>query len=459
MVKAISNSLGVAVLLIVVDLGFGVSSSSNHHRSDLNRSQFPQDFLFGATSSSYQYEGGTWEDGRRPSIWDAYAHIYKERIMNGSNGDVATNSYHLYKDDISLAKQIGMNTYRFSVSWSRVLPNGTLSGGINKRGIQYYNKVINEILSQGLTPFMTLLHMDYPQALQDEYGGFLSRKIVNDFRNFADLCFGEFGDRVKYWVSINEPHTLSRGGFTVGDLAPGRCSNSDRNYTCDVGNSGTEPYIVSHNQLLAHATVVQLYKEKYQATQKGIIGMSMNVDWFIPYSSSEEDERAANRCLDFMFGWFIDPITRGDYPKSMRQYVGKRLPRFTKKESELLKGSFDFIGVNYYTARYVIDKPSVTDPNYPSYLTDPHAIVTHERNGELLGPQTAAPWINIYPEGLAKVLLHIKDNYQNPLVYITENGVPETGNYTHPPLKATPDDTMRVSFYRDHLSSVINAME
>ncbi|CAN1169547.1 Beta-glucosidase 24 [Linum perenne] len=401
----------VAILFIVIELGFGVTSLSNRGQSNvvrkestLKRSQFSPDFLFGATSSSYQYEGGTWKDGRRPSIWDAYSHSYSDRILDGSNGDVATDSYRLYKDDIALVKQMGMNTYRFSVSWSRVLPNGKLSGGINKRGIEYYNKVINEIISQDRV-LWTCANF---------------KLILNDFRNFADLCFKEFGDRVKYWVSINEPHTLSRGGFTVGDLAPGRCSNiesdSDRNYTCDAGNSSIEPYIVSHNQLLAHATVVQLYRRKYQAAQKGIIGMSMNVDWFIPYSSSEEDKRAANRSLDFMFGWFMDPITRGDYPESMKQYVGKRLPRFTKQESELMKGSFDFIG-------------------------------------------TAAPWITVYPQGLTKVLLHIKEKYQNPLIYITENGVPETGNYTHSPLKATPDDNLRVSFYKEHLASVRSAIK
>ncbi|CAN1828894.1 Beta-glucosidase 24 [Linum perenne] len=386
----------VAILFIVIELGFGVTSLSNREQSNvvrkestLKRSQFSPDFLFGATSSSYQYEGGTWKDGRRPSIWDAYSHSYSDRILDGSNGDVATDSYRLYKDDIALVKQMGMNTYRFSVSWSRVLPNGKLSGGINKRGIEYYNKVINEIISQGLTPFVTLLHLDYPQALQDEYDGFLSRRILNDFRNFADLCFKEFGDRVKYWVSINEPHTLSRGGFTVGDLAPGRCSNT-------------------------HATVVQLYRRKYQAAQKGIIGMSMNVDWFIPYSSSEEDKRAANRSLDFMFGWFMDPITRGDYPESMKQYVGKRLPRFTKQESELMKGSFDFIGVNYYTGRYVIDQSNAGDHHHPGYLTDALASITR---------------------------------------------VPETGNYTHSPLKATPDDNLRVSFYKEHLASVRSAIK
>ncbi|CAI0375491.1 unnamed protein product [Linum tenue] len=353
-----------------------------------------------------------------------------------------------------------MNAYRFSVSWSRILPYGKLSGGINQKGIHYYNSVINETLSQGLTPFMTLLHLDYPQALQDEYGGVLSHRFVDDFLDFSDLCFKEFGDRIKHWVAINEPHTLSRGGFAVGDLAPGRCSGNARNWTCDVGNSGTEPYIAAHNQLLAHAVVVQLYRQKYQATQKGIIGISLNIDWAEPYTSSKRDRKAAQRAIDFDFGWFMDPITKGDYPESMKQNLGNRLPRFTNEESELLKGSFDFLGVNYYTGRYAMDQPnSNVDPRQSSYLTDAH-INTSYRNskGEPLGPETAAPWVRIYPAGLTKVLLYIKNKYGNPLVYITENGVPDLGNYTHSPLKATPNDNIRVSFYQAHLSSVLKAM-
>ncbi|CAI0375778.1 unnamed protein product [Linum tenue] len=393
----------------------GKWSPSGRPDRNVSRAQFPPDFLFGATSSSYQYEGGTWDDGRRPSIWDAFTHAYPERILDRSSGDVATDSYHLYKDDISLVKNLGMNAYRFSVSWSRILPYGKLSRGINQKGIHYYNSVINETLSQGLTPFMTLLHLDYPQALQDEYGGVLSHRFVDDFRDFADLCFKEFGDRIKHWVAINEPHTLSRGGFAVGDLAPGRCSGNARNWTCDVGNSGTEPYIAAHNQLLAHAAAVQL---------------------------------------------FMDPITKGDYPESMKQNLGNRLPRFTNEESELLKGSFDFLGVNYYTGRYAMDQPnSNVDPRQSSYLTDA-LINTSYRNskGEPLGPETAAPWVRIYPAGLTKVLLYIKNKYGNPLVYITENGVPDLGNYTHSPLKATPNDNIRVSFYQAHLSSVLKAM-
>ncbi|CAN1265892.1 Beta-glucosidase 24 [Linum perenne] len=397
--------------------------SNTTRKYSLRRRQFPSDFFFGVTTSAYQHEGATWEDGRRPSVWDAYSHAHPENITGKTTGDVASDSYHLYK----------------------------LSGGINKKGVQHYNNVIDEVLAQGLIPFVSLVHMDTPQFLEDEYGGFLSRHIVKDFRDYANLCFKEYGDRVKYWVTLNEPYTYCRGGYDVGDLAPGRCS------TCDEGNSTIEPYIVGHNQLIAHATVVQLYRRKYQAAQKGIIGIAMNVDWFFPYSSSKLDKLAAKRALDFNFGWFMDPIYRGEYPHNLKYYVGDRLPKFSKRESKLLKGSFDFLGINYYTSRYAIHGIA-KHPNHPNG-EDNHVLLTHTgRDGKLIGPLTDAKWMAIYPRGLSILLLHIKDTYQNPPIYITENGAPDTGNYTHSPLKATPDDPIRLKFIKGHISSLRRAM-
>ncbi|CAN1805087.1 Beta-glucosidase 24 [Linum perenne] len=191
-----------------------------------------------------------------------------------------------------------MNAYRFSVSWSRVLPNSFSDRKVNEKGIKYYNNVINEAISQGLTPFLTLFHLDLPQALQDEYGGFLSNHIVNDFRDFADLCFREFGNRVKHWITLNEPGTFLSSGYVVGDLAPGRC---------------TPP----------HATAVELYRRKYQTSQSGVIGVAVNADWLIPYNASNAlDHKAAQRAYDFNLGWFLDPMVRGEYPSSMKYYVG-----------------------------------------------------------------------------------------------------------------------------------------
>ncbi|CAN1345503.1 Beta-glucosidase 12 [Linum perenne] len=318
--------------------------------------------------------------------------MWAEKIADKSNGDIAADSYHLYK----------------------------LSGRVNHIGIQHYNDVINEVIAQGLIPFVTILHFDPPQSLEDEYDGFLSKKIVNDFRDYADICFKEFGDRVKYWITLNEPYVFSLGGYATGGMAPGRCTTTKDN-KCDEGNSAVEPYLAAHNQLLAHAAVVSLYRQKYQATQKGLISITLNTDWFIPYTSSKEDTEAAQRALDFSFGWFMDPLTTGDYPKTMKDIVGNRLPKFTKEESKLLKGSLDFLGINYYTSRYAFNYNGPPPP-LQSYISDPNVNYTITCF-LLVGPlQTVAFWLNVYPEGLKDLLLYIKDKYNNPLIYITENG-------------------------------------
>ncbi|XP_073220337.1 beta-glucosidase 12-like [Cicer arietinum] len=267
---------------------------------------------------------------------------------------------------------MNLDAYRFSISWSRILPKGKLDGGINQEGIIYYNNLINELLANGLQPFVTLFHWDIPQALEDEYGGFLSPHIVNDFRDYAELCFKEFGDRVKHWITLNEPLTYSMGGYAVGLFAPGRCSKW-LNSNCTGGDSGTEPYLVSHHQLLAHATAVEVYKKKYQVcynpnknsmheSQKGTIGITLVTSWFIPFSNSKLDQMAAERAIDFMFG-------------CMHSLVGKRLPKFSKKQKRLLKGSFDFLGLNYYTSNYASNVPHLSNDN-PSYTTDSHANLT-----------------------------------------------------------------------------------
>ncbi|CAI0378580.1 unnamed protein product [Linum tenue] len=420
------------------------------------RSDFPPDFLFGAATSAYQTEGAAMEDGRGQSIWDAFSHQHPEKIADGSNGDIAADSYIFYKKDIAFMKESGMKAYRFSISWTRILPNGKLSGRVNQKGVQHYNDVINEVIAQGLTPFVTLFHFDTPQALEDEYGGFLSNKIANDFRDFADVCFKEYGDRVKHWITLNEPLTYCREGYASGGMAPGRCTTTNE-FKCDRGDSATEPYIAGHNQLLAHAAAVALYRQKYQATQKGMITITLNSDWFIPYTSSKQDADAAQRALDFNFGWFMDPITTGDYPKSMKDILGKRLPKFTAEESNSLKGSFDYLGLNYYTSRYASDYVG-SPPSRPSYMTDPNVNLTSQRDGKLIGTPTIAFWLYVYPEGFKDLLLHIKDKYNNPIVYITENGVPDNGKL---PFKAgeAPYDMFRVQALQGHISNLNMAIK
>ncbi|GAU47799.1 hypothetical protein TSUD_263300 [Trifolium subterraneum] len=228
-----------------------------------SRNDFPPHFLFGASTSAYQVEGAAHEDGRKPSIWDTFAHSGNGGLYKG-DGDIACDQYHKYKDDVQLMSKMGLDAYRFSISWSRLIPDG--KGPINPKGLQYYNNLINELTRQGIQPHVTLYHWDLPQALEDEYGGWVSRRIIKDFTAYADICFREFGDRVKRWTTVNEGNVVSIGGYDAGILPPQRCS-SPSIFNCSKGNSSIEPYLVTHHMLLAHASAARLYRTKYKVNR------------------------------------------------------------------------------------------------------------------------------------------------------------------------------------------------
>ncbi|KAM0977508.1 hypothetical protein ACFX13_020602 [Malus domestica] len=261
----------------------------------------------------------------------------------------------MLQEDVGILKDMGWDFYRFSISWSRLLPNGKLSGGVNKEGVKYYQNLLNELQANGIKPFVTLFHWVFPQALEDEYLGFLSPTSVSHFVDFAELCFKEF----------------------------------------EGGNSATEPYLAAHHQLIAHAAAVKVYREKYQASQKGVIGITVNAGWSVPFSNSTEDKVAAIRALDFSY---MNPVTKGSYPKIMQTLIGSRLPKFTKEQSNMLKGSCDFIGLNYYSSSYAKDVP--VKAAQPSQSTDAQVESLNNRNGVPIGPMAASDWLYIYPRGL-----------------------------------------------------------
>lgn len=421
-----------------------------------SRRSFPPGFVFGAASSAYQYEGAAHEGGKGQSIWDTFTAKHPEKISDGSTGNVAIDFYHKYKEDIKLLKFIGMDAMRFSISWSRVLPSGRVRGGVNEEGVKFYNNVINELLANGLKPFVTLFHWDLPQALENEYGGFLSRKIVDDYRDYVDFCFKQFGDRVKHWITLNEPYVFNYYGYSTGTYAPGRCSNYSG--TCASGNSATEPYIVAHNLLLSHAAGVKLYKEKYQNSQKGIIGVTLISAWFQTKYPTTAGVRASRRALDFMLGWYLHPITYGDYPVNMRSLVGHRLPKFSPLESEMLKGSIDFLGINYYTSYYATTSTSAVNMMELSWSVDGRLNLTTEKDGVNIGQPTPLGWLYICPWGIRKLMLYIKEKYNNPTIYITENGM-ATANNASVPIKEDLNDTLRTTFHRGHLYYLSKAIK
>ncbi|TKY67441.1 Beta-glucosidase 12 [Spatholobus suberectus] len=424
--------LGVSTLVISSSFTISQAVAPILDVSSLNRTSFPPGFIFGTASSAYQYEGAANEGGRGPSTWDTFTHKYPEKILDRSNGDVAVDQYHRYKEDVGIMKYMNTDAYKFSISWSRILPKGKVSAGINQEGIEYYNNLINELLANDLLPFVTLFHWDLPQALQDDYGGFLSRHIINDFQDYAELCFKEFGDRVKHWITFNEPWSYSMG---------------------------SEPYMSSHYQLLAHAAAVKIYKNNYQASQNGLIGISLNCHWFIPFSNDTLDHQAAQRALDFMFGWFMQPLTTGNYPKIMQSLLGSRLPNFTREQSKLLIGSFDFIGLNYYTTYYAAHIPHpINNTSNTSYLQDTHVNLTTERNGTPIGPRAASFWLYVYPRGLRELLSYIKMKYSNPVIYITENGMDESNDPTLT-LEEALMDTYRIDYFYRHLYYILIAIK
>ncbi|CAM0952009.1 unnamed protein product [Alopecurus aequalis] len=417
------------------------------HTPLLTRKSFPKGFIFGTGSASYQYEGAVHEGGRGPTVWDKFAHT-PGKIADGNNGDVALDFYHKYKEDLDLVTAMNMDAFRFSIAWSRILPNGSLSGGVNQQGVDFYNNLINAIIAKGLTPYVTIHHWDTPLALEDKYGGFLSEKIVKDYVDFADVCFKEFGDRVKFWTTFNEPWTYSTYGYGAGVFAPGRCS-PHVSKSCGAGDSAREPYIVTHNILLAHAAAVGVYRKHYQPVQKGQIGMTTVCHWHLPATNSTADKDAAQRRIDFMYGWYMDPIVFGDYPESMKSWLGARLPKFTEDQKKALKGSHDFIGVNYYTTYYASSAPPANSL-LGSYEADSRANVSGFRNGKPIGPQAFTDILFVYPQGIHDLMLYTKKKYNNPVVYITENGTDEENNSTTP-TKTALDDEARVFYHFKHL--------
>ncbi|XP_057833519.1 beta-glucosidase 12 [Cryptomeria japonica] len=440
-------------LVFVAFSAFSLSvRGESHSQTRFGRKSFPSNFAFGLGSASYQYEGAVKEDGRGISIWDTFSHT-PGKIVDGSNGDVANDQYHRYKEDVKLLVDLGVKSYRFSIAWPRIYPKGR--GIVNKKGIAYYNNLIDELLKNGIEPFVTIFHWDLPQILQDEYGGFLSQKIVKDFVAYADTCFEAFGDRVKKWVTINELLSIALSGYNNGNHAPGRCSKSIGN--CTEGDSATEPYIVAHNLLLSHAATVKLYREKYQKKQKGLIGVTVVTHWFIPYTNSISDQKATRRILDFYLGWFMDPLTRGDYPTTMRSNVGARLPHFTKYQSKLLQGSFDFLGLNYYAAYYAINNNATPNATPIDLNADSRVNLTAVKNGVLIGAQAGSDWLHVYPRGIRALLNFMKVRYGNPPIYITENGIDEINNASKP-LKESLNDTWRIDYTSKHLLNIFLAI-
>jgi beta-glucosidase len=375
---------------------------------------FPEGFVWGAATAAYQIEGATTADGRGPSIWDRFTHT-PGRVSNGETGDVACDHYHRYREDVALIAQLGLDAYRFSVSWPRVLPNGT--GRVNEAGLDFYDRLVDELLAHGISPHLTLYHWDLPQALENA-GGWPARSTAEAFAEYAAVVAARLGDRVRHVATVNEPYVVSDHGYRLGSHAPGR----------------TEPeaaLAAAHHLLVAHGLAVQAVRAAAPQVATGIV---LNFHPAHPASRHMLDQEAAMLAHDQVNRWFLDPIAGRDYPEDAARAWGWGREQVLEGDLELIAAPIDFLGVNYY-CRHIVRSPQ---------LPPLEAGV----EGEL----TEMGW-EVYPDGLTEVLEFVASRTGSLPLYVTENGAayPVDGDPTR--------DPERVSFLHRHFAAARTALE
>ena len=382
---------------------------------------FPPDFLWGCATSAYQIEGSPLADGAGPSIWQRFAHT-PGLMANGDHGDIACDHYRRYKDDVALMKQLGMQAYRFSLNWARLLPDGT--GRVNRRGMDFYSSLIDELLANDIQPMATLFHWDLPAALDDR-GGWLNRESAEWFAEYAEVAFKAFDGRVKKWVTVNEPWVVSNEGYLRGNIAPGH-----RNLF--------EAPIASHNLMRAHGAAVKAYRD----TGRHKIGLSVNIEPKYPASDRPEDIAATARETAYMNAQYLDPAVLGSYPPELREIFGDAWTDWPAEDFELTRQAVDFIGVNYYT-RAVIRHDDTKWPLKAAPVRQAGATYTE------MG------W-EVFPQGLTDTLTWVKARYGDVAIYITENGAA----FPDPPSVSggRVHDPLRMAYFQSHLKAVQAAM-
>ncbi len=415
---------------------------------------FPQDFLFGAATAAYQIEGAAHEDGRRDSIWDAFARV-PGAVINADNGDVACDHYHRYGDDVAIMKQMGLQTYRFSTSWSRVRPDG---GALNSQGIDFYKRLVDELLGADILPWLTLYHWDLPQALQ-ERGGWANRDTADLFTEYALDMHDALGDRVKVWTTLNEPWCSSFLSYTAGVHAPGH-------YSVEEG------LLASHHLLLGHGQVVRELRGRDESLNLGLTLNLTVADAVDPENPADAD---AARRIDGQFNrWFLDPVFRGSYPsdivEDIRAVDADAVAAFETAvrpgDLEIISTPITTLGVNYYHGDYVAGAPSVNPPDgghaptdregaspYPSH----EGIFAHDRGLD----RTAMHW-EVQPEGLTRLLERVQKEYSGPadvVLYVTENGAAYDDAVTDEDGEPRVHDVERTAFVRSHLGAILDAID
>ncbi len=383
--------------------------------------KFPKDFLWGSATAAYQVEGSPLADGAGPSIW----HRFVRRpglVLNGDTGDVACDQYRRWPEDIGLMRELGMQAYRFSISWSRILPEG--KGRVNEAGLAHYERLVDALLDAGIQPLVTLYHWDLPAALND-LGGWVNRDIAGWFADYATIMFRRLDGRVKSWATLNEPWVVTDGGYLHGALAPGH-------------RDAFETPLASHNLLRSHGAAVKAYRAE------GVhqIGIVVNIEPKYPATPSSEDAAAVRRAHAYMNRQYLDPVFFGAYPQEMAEIFGEAWPHFPAEDFALIKQPIDWLGLNYYT----------------------RAVTAHDENNWPLKARSVKQegatysdtgW-EVYPQGLTDTLLWLKQTYGDTPIYITENGsaFPDPDEIADGRL----EDTLRVEYLKAHVRACSDAI-
>jgi len=382
---------------------------------------FPRGFLWGAATSAYQIEGSPLADGAGPSIWQRFTRI-PGAVVNGETGDRACDHYSRWRADLDVLAELGLDAYRFSIAWGRVLPEGT--GRVNGKGLDFYQRLVDGLLERGIQPMITLYHWDLPAAL-DERGGWCNPDSTRWFADYAQVLFRALDDRVGHWVTLNEPWVSTVLGYLSGDHAPGR-------------RGLAEPPWVAHHQLCAHAEAVAAYR----ALGRHQIGISLNLEPQHAASDTAADQAAAARRHAFINRWFLDPILFGRYPTALADLFGPHWPDFPDADLARIQAPLDFLGVNYYSRGLVCHDPA-EQPLQARRITPKDS------------PCTAMDW-EIYPAGLTETLMWLKQRCPALPLYITENGAA----FDDPdPVAGLVQDPRRVDYLREHLAAARLALE
>ncbi|HEX7063433.1 MAG TPA: GH1 family beta-glucosidase [Bacillales bacterium] len=379
-------------------------------------SEFPKDFIWGTATASYQIEGAYNEDGRGESIWDRFSRT-PGKVYENHNGDVACDHYHLYKDDIQLMADLGIQSYRFSIAWSRVFPE---PGRFNQKGIDFYKRLLKELHRHNIEPAATIYHWDLPQWLQDR-GGWTNRETVDHFVHYAETLFEELGDQVSMWITHNEPWCAAFLGHAFGVHAPGH-------------QDLKEALTVSHHLMLSHGKAVQAFR---RSGKKGEIGITLNLTPAVAATDKREDVEAAKRSDGFGNRWFLDPVFKGNYPSDMIKVFAEEAGELDFIESDdlaVISEPIDFLGVNYYFHNVV--KEDSSDP-----LLGSSSLPVE-------GKTTEMGW-GIHPESLYRLLHRLKEDYTELPLYITENGAA----FPDQVINGEIDDQDRIDYLKSHFDA------